>query len=317
LYASLPEKADVLIFIFKKKAQHIRDAKARDMVGRLIKWAPRKPYSTWGKGPFVGQLEYVLDRGRRPRPLVGIFPQGRGPAWDVATAEKLLLPEDSAEAALVSLLTVSATGDDIQATTQWNPLLTSKAQQLTCSQLASSYQLAPHEHSVYMAGGACRSLREALCTKGFERGLDVWWGEQGINGRHSLASLAREFRTNAMGRGAHYQGDPLSIRTHAGIHHEYPADLYIIHCKAQGLDCILPLAYAFTQALVCALVPASFLLQPTRARAQWLDTLASASLLRYIRVPGDKHAIWLLMAKTTAVWGKVSPATAASIHLPA
>jgi hypothetical protein len=286
------------VLIFKNKAQRLRDAQARELVGRLVKWEPKG--HTWGSGPFIGQLEYVFDNGRRARPLVGIFPQGRGPAWDLATATKLLLPEHAAEGALVALLSAEQPVEQpVSILLSWSPIqpqLSGYARRM--EQLSQQYAASPLDISSRLKPEHVKALQQALGARAFQRGLDGWWLGAGTGGEHPLGGLAHTFRTNALAPGADFALQPLSIHTHARIKQQYNADLYVCIVPPAALDAYLPLAHAFTTSLVCALVPVTYTTRTHRGRADWLHSVERDFWVSTIPIQGDLHHVWLLLGKT-------------------
>ena len=298
--------------IFKSKAQRLRDARARSLVGQFVKWSPKN--HAWGPGPFIGQLEYVLDRGRKPRPLVGIFAQGRGPAWDVATAEKLLIAEDSADRALVSFAEAHDRNiHPLQSLLEWLPISpTLPGYHQDLQELEQRYGQRPGQLSFTVPDTAAQELQQALQPGGFLRGIDGW----GSQGEHPLGGTAWEFRVNSLGAGTHYTLHPLHIRSHAHMAQEYAPDLHVCFVPELALDAYLPLAYAFTQSLVCALVPVTYFTVTHTGRSGWLEQLHSSSLVRFVHIPADSSHVWLLLSRTTGVWNRLHCITAASSHLP-
>ena len=310
LNASAGQPADVVVF--KNKAQRLRDAKARSMVGRFVKWAPKN--HQWGEGPFIGQLEYVLDRGRRPRPLVGIFAQGRGPAWDVVTAEKLLISEESAERALVAWANADL-NQPLQPLLQWSPIrptLSGYEQELR--RLAQLYERQPRQFALVVPAAAAQELSAAIQQGGFLRGLDGW--HTGNRGGHPLAGVARKFRTNSLGGQSDFQLHPLHVRSHARMAHEYGADLHVCFVPEAALDAYLPMAYAFTGALLCALVPVTYFTNTHSGREHWLGRLHASSLIRVVGVPADSSHVWLLLGRTGMVWSRLHCTVTATSYLP-
>jgi hypothetical protein len=285
--------------VFKSKAQRQRDARARELVGRLVKWDPKG--HAWGPGPFIGQLEYVQDNGRRPRPLVAIFPQGQGPAWDLATAQKLLLPEDSAEGALVALVTAEHRLHPLEVLLGWSPIqpqLDGYAERL--HKLSQAYAAKPENLNPRITAAAANTLLRSLGSRRFQRGLDGWWLGAGRRDQHPLVGLTRTFRTNSLSSGADYQLPPLHLNTHARIKQQYNADLYVCIVPEAALDAYLPLAYAFAQTMVCALVPLTYLTRTHLGRTRWLRTLSACRCLGCLHIPGDGISMWLLLTKDAA-----------------
>jgi hypothetical protein len=56
--------------VFRNKSQRLRDAQARALEGRMVKWYPGKNHQ-WGQGPFYGTLRYEGDSDKYPKPLWG------------------------------------------------------------------------------------------------------------------------------------------------------------------------------------------------------------------------------------------------------
>jgi hypothetical protein len=124
------------------------------------------------------------------------------------------------------------------------------------------------------------------------------------------------FKTNAWGRvGADFALHPLYIRSHAAITQQYAPDLHICFVPSPALDAYLPLAYAFTGALLCACVPVQYFTNTHTGRQQWLDKLFAGSLIRFVVIPGGRH-VWALLAKHTSVWTRVDGKVAATVQLP-
>lgn len=297
------------LVLFRSKAQRIRDVEARQLVGKLVQWAPKG--HAWGKGPFIGELQYQPDRSKRPRPLHAVFPQGRGPSWDVATARRHLLPDTA------SLLLTAAS-------TQWQ---TEAYPAGTCSWAAVLHQLKPLPATAHytmlqrlraatqqlstssqrlpapIPPTAAHALRAALAPQVFFHGLDSFFGVHSLIDRvHPLAGITQQFRTMSMAPHSDLLINPLDCTAFQQLHDRgYPVDVIYTYAPLALLDAVLPWQHAHARQLVCALVPISYLSNRTHSRHQWLEGLRSASLLRFVSAHFARW-VWLLISRTPDVW---------------
>jgi hypothetical protein len=313
-----PRQKDVVIF--RSKAQRLKDAEARQLVGQLVQWNPRN--HAWGKGPFVGELQYELDRSKRPRPLVAMFPQGKGPHWDVTTAKRHLLSKDPP-----LLITAAVTTATTATTANFNISLWQHAVNVMVPQpcsasvlarfadAASRYTTAPGSICRPVPQAAIASLRSALVPGVFLRGLDAWSHPSTFH-QHPFKGITKQLKTLALHPHADYQCSPFDIQQFTSTCGAYPADVIFSYAPPSILDVVLPVHYAFARQLVCALVPVRYCLDMPTHRHAWLSCLKSASLIRFVPLSGQKW-VWLLIASDPSVWQLgVDTLTAVREHLP-
>jgi site-specific DNA-cytosine methylase len=310
------------ITLFRTKAQRERDAQARLLSGRLVQWKPTQaPYTSWGKGPFIGELRYVADNSTRPRPLVATFVPGTGPSWDLATAKRHLLLENSplllTAASAVGLL--PAAWDTLNYWVQLGQFLVPVpwgqvyAQQLF--RTATLYARHPTAVSRALPPAAVAAVRKALAPGRFLRGLDGWgFGPTGT--QHPLWGITRSTKVLSLQEGADFRLHPMSLQSHIDVDLRYPVDVYFTYAPTATLDAVLPLQYHFCYAMVCALVPGSYILDTNSVRDAWLARLRRDRLVRFIPVDHQRHWVWILLAKDISVFGNVDAATFARTELP-
>jgi hypothetical protein len=311
------------ITLFRTKAQRERDAQARQLAGRLVQWTPRQaPYTSWGKGPFIGELQYVDDPHSRSRPLVATFVPGTGPTWDVATARKHLMPEGT-PLALTAAVTTGVLEVDLLSPDYWTALGAHLMGEPFSAEYARTLQsFTAHALQHFQAVSrpipptAAAALRQVMAPGRYLRGLDSW-GCTTAGTIHPLQGITRHIKVMSLQQHADFRLFPLDPRSHACVDDTYPVDVYFTFVHHSVLDALLPMQFKYCLSMVCALVPVTYFLDTNTVRDRWLNTLTANWLVRYVPVPGRKRPwVWLLLAKDVHAFANVDAATFARTRLP-
>lgn len=312
------------VTLFRTKAQRERDAQARQLAGRLVQWTPRQaPFTSWGKGPFIGELQYVDDQHSRSRPLVATFVPGTGPAWDVTTAKRHLLPEGS-PLALTAAATLGVLTVDLLSLDYWTALGTHLMGEPFSVEYARTLRtFTGHALQYYnevsrpIPQAAATALKQAMAPGRYFRGMDSW-GCRPAGTIHPLQGITKHLQVMSLEPSADFCLFPLDPRSHAHVADvSLPMDVYFTYVHHSILDALLPMQFKYCLAMVCALVPVSYFLNTNTVRDRWLNTLSANWLVRYVPVPGGRRPfVWLLLAKDVHAFANVDAATFARRRLP-
>ena len=261
--------------VFRNKGQRLRDAQARALGGRMVKWNPPRNH-IWGEGPFYGVLKYEEDPSSRPRPLWGEFDMGRQGPWSLSTAQKLLLPEGTT----VPMLT--AAGADV------TPLRAMTAVWTTIPAVGKISRV------------AAEVLNDAIVHQSLAFGLDVWSDTD--SGDHPLRGLVHSLAVNQPTRGTR-STDPCQSHSALQWARHGPVDLVIVSVPGQCVEEVVMAVWPVAMQLLCVLLPGSAFRVLDSPVLRWMEVMRKKGLIRFFPIKGE-DACWMLIARSTSTWGK-------------